>query len=260
MSGIVSAAPSHKFRNRGLKIPRQPTRYSGRTAMRADVSVHEPKQPVDDETPLSFSMEGLGVGQPSSLMTSSWSPGWNSNQSIQKFQDEAGGAIKGGSSGVRLIEPGQSLGDGLNAHTRSVPTAFHPSDTESLLIPVYRVFGSDELSSQAPAVAEMSGDAQFVISSENAAKLEVVDGDGVSANINGVEVTLEACVDPSLAEGCVGITAGMPGTESLVTAAVGSMVSLGKAESWQHRKPQLIATDNPNAPTVTNQQSGVSHV
>jgi NADH-quinone oxidoreductase subunit G len=231
--------------------------------MRADVSVHEPKQPVDDETPLSFSMEGLGVGQPSSLMTSSWSPGWNSNQSIQKFQDEAGGAIKGGSSGVRLIESGQSLGDGLNAHTRSVPTAFHPSDTESLLIPVYRVFGSDELSSQAPAIAEMSGDAQFVISSESAAKLEVVDGDGVSANINGVEVTLEACVDPSLAEGCVGFTTGMPGTESLVATAVGLIVSLRKADSWQRRKPQLIATDNPNAPTVTNQQSlqsGVSHV
>lgn len=263
LSGIASAAPDHEFRNHGLKIPRQPTRYSGRTAMRADVSVHEPKQPVDDETPLSFSMEGLGVGQPSSLMASSWSPGWNSNQSIQKFQDEAGGAIKGGSSGARLIESGQSLGGGLNADTRSIPTAFHPSDTGSLLVPVYRVFGSDELSSQAPAIAEMSGDAQFVISSESAAKLEVVDGDGISVSINGLEVTLEACVDSSLADGCVGFTAGMPGTESLVATAVGLIVSLRKADSWQRRKPQLIATDNPNAPTDTNQQSlqsGVSHV
>lgn len=264
LSGIVSAAPSHEFRNRGLKIPRQPTRYSGRTAMRADVSVHEPKQPVDDETPLSFSMEGLGVGQPSSLMTSSWSPGWNSNQSIQKFQDEAGGAIKGGSSGVRLIESVQSLGGGHNADSRSVPTAFHPSDTESLLIPIYRVFGSDELSSQAPAIAEISGGAQFVISSESAAKLEVVDGDGITAKVNGVEVTLEVCIDSSLAEGSVGYTVGMSGAESLVTRAVGSTVSMYKAENWQRRKPQLIATDNPNAPgSFVHQkdvQSGVSHV
>ena len=45
LSGITGAAPDHHFRNVGVKIPRQTHRYSGRTAMHANVSVHEPKQP-----------------------------------------------------------------------------------------------------------------------------------------------------------------------------------------------------------------------
>jgi len=256
LSGITAAAPDHLFRNRGLKIPRQPARYSGRTAVRANVSVHEPKQPVDNESPLSFSMEGLGVGQPSSLMSYSWSPGWNSNQSIQKFQNEAGGEIKGGSSGIRLISPGE----GAKIESLSVPDAFHPSNTDLLLVPVYRVFGSDELSRQAPAIAELSGDAQLVVRSENVNKLQVADGDGVVVVVDGSEVVLEVLVDDSIAEGCVGFTMGMPGTESLVIG-IGSMVSLRRAENWQPRKPQLIATDNPNAPSPdTRGQRGVPYV
>ena len=38
-----------------MQVPRQSHRYSGRTAMRANVNVHEPKQPVDSESVLSFS-------------------------------------------------------------------------------------------------------------------------------------------------------------------------------------------------------------
>lgn len=258
LSEITAAAPDHQFRNRGLKIPRQPTRYSGRTAMRADVSVHEPKQPVDEETPLSFSMEGLSVGLPSSLMSYNWSPGWNSNQSIQKFQDEAGGAIKGGSAGVRLI----ASGEGVDAAFTT--SAFQPSDTERLLVPVYRVFGSDELSYQAPAIAELAGDAQLILNSDDAGKLQVADGDGVIVSIQGRaeaegSVILEVMVDGSLANGCAGFTAGIPGTESLVP---GAMVILQKANDWQRQKPQLIATDNPNAPNLEGRgvRRGMSYV
>jgi NADH-quinone oxidoreductase subunit G len=254
LSNITSAAPDHRFRNHGLKIPRQPARYSGRTAMRANVSVHEPKQPVDDETPLSFSMEGLSVGLPSALMSYSWSPGWNSNQSIQKFQDEAGGVIRGGSAGVRLIFSGQGVG----LKDSPVPNSVQlPSSEGSLLVPIYRVFGSDELSFQARAIAELAGDAQVIICVDDANKLQVSDGDGVVVEADDTEVSLEVLIEPSLAEGCVGFTQGMPGTESLVA---GSLVSLKKAEDWLRRKPKLIATDNPNAPRRSDAQSGVSYV
>lgn len=265
LSGITAAAPEHQFRNRGLKIPRQPNRYSGRTAMRADVSVHEPKQPVDEDSPLSFSMEGLSVGQPSSLMSYSWSPGWNSNQSIQKFQDEAGGEIKGGSAGVRLITPGH----GVEAHTNSVPEAFQPSSTKLLLVPVYRVFGSDELSAKAPAIAELAGEPQLILCPEDASNFQVVEGDGIAITAAGSTadtraldtstVTLEVIVDSSMVKGCIGYTVGMWGTESLVA---GSVVTLEKAIGWQRQQPQIIATDNPNAPNPRSQhvQIGASHV
>ena len=55
---LLEIAPRADFREFGQKIPRQPHRYSGRTAMLANISVHEPKPPDDPESPLSFSMEG----------------------------------------------------------------------------------------------------------------------------------------------------------------------------------------------------------
>ena len=42
---VASIAPPADFRIAGEKIPREPHRYSGRTAMLANISVHEPKPP-----------------------------------------------------------------------------------------------------------------------------------------------------------------------------------------------------------------------
>jgi NADH-quinone oxidoreductase subunit G len=115
LATIAEAAPDHSYRSHGVKIPRQTQRYSGRTAMLADVSVHEPKQPVDDETALAYSMEGLNRDEPGALMPYVWSPGWNSNQSLHKFQAEVGGPIRGGSAGVRLLGGGDTAAS-VEAH------------------------------------------------------------------------------------------------------------------------------------------------
>ncbi len=58
-AGIKDAAPDATFRIRGQKLAREPHRYSGRTAMRANISVHEPRQPQDKDTMFAFSMEGI---------------------------------------------------------------------------------------------------------------------------------------------------------------------------------------------------------
>src|SRR3990172_12128741 len=91
-----------------MKIPRQPHRYSGRTAMLADANVHEPKQPADTYTPLAFSMEGYEGRPPSVLVARYWSPGWNSVQALNKFQQEVGGAPRGGVPGERVIGPAKT--------------------------------------------------------------------------------------------------------------------------------------------------------
>ena len=54
MAGISRAAPPADFRIDGLKIPRQPHRYSGRTAITANVSVHEPAPPDDADSGCAF--------------------------------------------------------------------------------------------------------------------------------------------------------------------------------------------------------------
>ena len=153
-----------------------------------------------------------------------------------------------------MIAPGQGVCLGVGSI--SAPKTIMSSDTESLLVPIYRVFGSDELSCKASAINELSGDAQFILHPNDANSLQVADGDGVTTIVGDTEVSLEVLIDASIASGCVGITVGMLGTQSLV---VGSAVSLQKANDWQRCKSQLIATDNPNTPNC-GVQSGVSYV
>src|SRR5690606_40022180 len=65
LAPIVDAAPNAAFRIKGLRLAREPHRYSGRTAMRANLDVHEPRQPQDPDTPFAFSMEGYaGATEP----------------------------------------------------------------------------------------------------------------------------------------------------------------------------------------------------
>jgi NADH-quinone oxidoreductase subunit G len=77
--------PMLRFRIKGLKMAREPRRYSGRTAMRADISVHEPRQPQDQDSALTYSMEGyVGVLITHAALTSfAWAPGWNSPSSME---------------------------------------------------------------------------------------------------------------------------------------------------------------------------------
>ena len=55
--------------------------------MLANISVHEPKPPEDPDSPLSFSMEGYPDEPPAALIPFFWSPGWNSIQAVNKFQE-----------------------------------------------------------------------------------------------------------------------------------------------------------------------------
>jgi NADH-quinone oxidoreductase subunit G len=170
-SPIKDIAPAADFRIIGQKVPRQPHRYSGRTAMLANVSLHEPKPPDDPDTPLSFSMEGSEGQPPAPLIPRYWSPGWNSVQALNKFQQEVGGPLSGGDAGVLLINPPQSpfskggdkddqtvppltKGGKREFFFADVPEAFKPKNGEQLIMPLYQSFGAEELSGYSPSIVE----------------------------------------------------------------------------------------------------------
>ena len=69
LAAIIQAAPGADYTVKGSKIPRQPHRYSGRTAMHANIKVSEPGQPQDVETPFAFSMEGAHSTSPTGFIT-----------------------------------------------------------------------------------------------------------------------------------------------------------------------------------------------
>ena len=206
LARITEAAPSAKFREIGEKIPRSPNRYSGRTAMLANINVSEPKPPQDADSALAFSMEGTPIQPPGSLTPFFWSPGWNSIQSVNKFQSEINGPLRGGDPGVRLIEPPQA-GSGL--YFSAPQKAFEARTDEWLLVPLYHVFGSEELSSQAPAVAQLAPKPYVALSAADAERLQVQEGAQVEVNMGGIAQKLPVVVQPDLPKGIAGIPAGL---------------------------------------------------
>jgi NADH-quinone oxidoreductase subunit G len=200
---IRAAAPPAGFRMNGAKIPREPDRFSGRTAMFAHISVHDPAPPEDRDSPLAFSMEGAQKQPPPPLIPFFWAPNWNSIQAVNKFQDEVGAGLRGGSSGVRMFE--------RNSHeaaldTGAAPPPFEPRENEWLIVPIHHVFGSEELSRHAQALAELAPAPFLALNQDDAARLHGQPGDVLEAL--GERVPLR--IDASLPHGVAGLF-GAPG-------------------------------------------------
>jgi NADH-quinone oxidoreductase subunit G len=209
---ILEAAPPENFRIVGQKIPRQPHRYSGRTAMHADISVHEPKPPNDPDAPLNFSMEGYKGQPPSSLIPRYWAPGWNSVQALNKFQAEVGGPLIGGDPGRRLIEPTPGA---QTSYYQDIPKAFTPRANQYLALPLYHIFGSDELSRLSPPVAERMPDAYISMAPQLAQKLGAAEGQEIEIILENHSLHLPLRLDASLPTDVVGLPAGFPGSPML---------------------------------------------
>ncbi|UVE43580.1 NADH-quinone oxidoreductase subunit NuoG [Pseudomonas chlororaphis] len=208
LARIVDAAPSASFRIKGLKLAREPLRYSGRTAMRADISVHEPRTPQDQDTAFSFSMEGYsGSVEPRSQVPFAWSPGWNSPQAWNKFQDEVGGHLRAGDPGTRLIE---SQGDSLGWFA-SVPRAFSPAQGTWQAVPFYHLFGSEENSSKAAPVQERIPAAYVSLAKSEADRLGVNDGALLAVSVAGQTLRLPLRINEELGAGLVALPAGLAG-------------------------------------------------
>ncbi|SUD40237.1 NADH dehydrogenase subunit G [Ectopseudomonas mendocina] len=215
LAGIKDAAPSASFRIKGLKLAREPHRYSGRTAMRANISVHEPRQPQDQDTAFAFSMEGYaGSKEDRQQIPFAWSPGWNSPQAWNKFQDEVGGHLRAGDPGVRLLE---AAGNALPWF--AVNAAFNPAAGTWQVAPLHHLFGSEENSARAKPIQERMPEPYVALARDEAARLGVNDGALLTLRVNGQALRLPLQVRDDLAVGLVGLPIGLPGIPAAVAGA-----------------------------------------
>ena len=225
-AGLSAVSPPASHRGRAeQRVPRETHRYSGRTAMYADATMHEPKTQVDAETPFSYSMEGSITQQPGALAPYVWAPGWNSNQAIFKFQQEVGGPLAGGDPGVHLT-PGVAPAP---QHTDQAPG----SGDGLLAVPVPVLFGSEELSAASPAIRERMPFPFVVLNPDDARTLGVDAGDGVTC----LGSTLEVRIDAALTAGHAAVCTGMPGAPSWLPAG---LVALARDTEFV-RRPTIIA-------------------
>ncbi|MGX8220507.1 NADH-quinone oxidoreductase subunit NuoG [Psychrobacter celer] len=259
LAGIKGAAPDADYRITGLKIARQPRRYSGRTAMRAPISVHEPMQPKDLDTGLTFSMEGYtGKQTPSSMVPFAHAAGWNSPQAWNKYQDKVGGHLKNGDPGVRLFD----MLKRLPTRQYVAPEALSATTTDmqqgqAKLVPIYNIYASSMMASRSPIVAEQLPLAAWRIGMDDAKDWNIAAGDYLAIEIDKQQITLPVQIVGYLAEGCIGYPVGqvsiihpsMPASVRKVDAPV--TMRGGMADSADDTTNRAAPTST--APTTTQE-------
>jgi NADH-quinone oxidoreductase subunit G len=141
-----------------------------------------------------------------------WTPGWNSNQAINKFQEETGGHLRAGDAGVRLIEA-----SGTMACFDDIPPAFKPEQGLWRIMQLPHIFGSDELSLHSPSIAERLSPCCALLNPLDAEKLAVNTGDELEISDLAGATILNAPVqiELTLPRGLLGITTGRPEFQSM---------------------------------------------
>jgi NADH-quinone oxidoreductase subunit G len=215
LAAVRDAAPSAAFRIAGAKIPRSPQRESGRTSVLVNINISEPKPPVDLDSPLSFSMEGTPDQPPAALIPFFWSPSWNSIQAVNTYQKEVGGPLRGGDAGVRILEPAATNGQ---PYFNVIPSAFQPRDGEWLLLPMYHIFGSDELSLSAPGIAELRAKPHVAVKAD-----EFTENQEVEISYSGNTFRLPVRIRPDIPPGVALLSVGMAPLAGITKPAWGTI-------------------------------------
>ena len=207
LKGIELVSPPSAFRINGQKVPRESHRFSGRTSILANLNVSEPKPPEDVDSPLSYTMEGFRGLPPSSMIPFFWSPGWNSVQSTNKYQDEVGGALRGGDPGIRLVlQNGQKQIQYFNY----IPEHVERSKDVFQIVPLYHIFGSEQLSACGEAVSHRVPPLYIAMNADDASRMQYSQGDTVSVSLDGKNLELPVHVAIGLREGLIGLPWGLP--------------------------------------------------
>ncbi|ACT06261.1 NADH-quinone oxidoreductase, chain G [Dickeya chrysanthemi Ech1591] len=221
LAAIKDAAPDASFRVKGQKLAREPHRYSGRTAMRANISVHEPRQPQDRDTMFTFSMEGNNSPLADRQQVPfAWAPGWNSPQAWNKFQDEVGGHLRHGDPGVRMIE----AGEGSLPYFSQIPAPFAPQQGQWQVAPYYNLFGSDEMSQRSAVIQQRMPQACAVVNQTDAALLGVNAGALLDITCGGQTLRLPVRLSAELHQGQIGLPLGFPGVAPVLAGATVEML------------------------------------
>jgi NADH-quinone oxidoreductase subunit G len=213
--------PAADFRMLNAKIPRQTMRYSGRTAMNAHLAVSEPGVLQDPDSPLAFSMEGLQENPPSSLVPFYWTPGWNSVQTMYKYLDEPNGSLKGGDPGIRLIESGAGKNN-LYFEINHQTSEYQKDELQ--VVPVYQIFGSEELSSTTSAISQRIPEPFLFLNQKDLEISGIKDGDLVQLEIAGNKLKLKVKTENSLQQGIAGLYVNLPGMNFITLPGSGKIL------------------------------------
>jgi NADH-quinone oxidoreductase subunit G len=148
-------------------------------------------------------------------------------QALNKFQEEIAGPLRGGPLGRRLISPGDVDQEGYFV---KVPAAFEPPQNEWLVVPIYHIFGSEELSVLTHGIRELAPEPYLALNPEDAASLPAEAGEEVSLDIEGIVYQLPVRLLSTLPRGLAGLPVGLPALPGIGQPARGVRVPVHGAE------------------------------
>jgi NADH-quinone oxidoreductase subunit G len=85
------------------------------------------------------------------------------------------------------------------------------SDGQLLIVRLHHIFGSEELSAQAPSVAERTPKGYVILNSENATELGIPEDQLLSIEIDGQLYTLPVKLSKEMPRGIAGLPYNIPG-------------------------------------------------
>lgn len=221
LATMLEAAPNAGLRIRGMRLAREPHRYSGRTSMLADQNVSEPRVAQDPDSPFNFSMEGYaGARQNMPQVPFAWAPGWNSPSAWNKFQDEVGGHLRAGDPGRRLLEATDQQAEGKEplGWFTTIPAPFKAA--EALQVVNYaQLFGGEELSARSPVIQARMNEPELVLNPLDAQRLALHAGNQVSFSWGGSHWQLRLRLSAQLNAGLVGLPLGVNGLPTALQQA-----------------------------------------
>jgi NADH-quinone oxidoreductase subunit G len=165
-------------------------------------------------------MEGTDQVPPSSLVTYYWKPGWNSYQAMNFYLDEPNGSMKGGDPGIRLLEDQPSI----QPYLLSAEEPMKGKANEWLILPVYCIFGSEELSAKGQAVGERTPKPFVILNSKDMPGLPSNDNGEFRLSIGEKTIQVLARIDDSIPEGVIGLSVNLPGMDYLELPAYGKII------------------------------------
>ncbi|QJC30101.1 NADH-quinone oxidoreductase subunit NuoG [Enterobacteriaceae endosymbiont of Plateumaris sericea] len=210
LNGISKAAPKADYKIFDRKFARSPIRYSGRTSMLSNINIHEQKQLEDKDTIFNFSMEGnYDTNIKCSHLPFLWYPGWNSLQSLNKFQKEIGISSKYGPTGIKILK---KKNKSLNTFKYIVPKSFNVK--KFTIVPYYSLFYSDSLIQKSQLIKKFFYHQCIIINNLDAINLGIKEN--FCKNIIEIfclnnKIHLPFRISKNLHQGLIGLPLGIPG-------------------------------------------------
>jgi NADH-quinone oxidoreductase subunit G len=127
---------------------------------------------------------------------------------MYNYLDEPNGSLKGGDPGIRLIEP---TGMQQRSYFKVNPQMFEFQEGEWLIVPIYQIFGSEELSSVSSSISKRIQEPFLILNQMDAEKLDVQESDFIQVKVADVEFKVKVRIENSLQQGMAGLSVNLPG-------------------------------------------------